>query len=73
MVRNFLWKGGQSKISLHTLQKARESGGFRLVNLEAKQQALKMQWVYRIRNNEFFSEVAISQLIPDLGLFGNVI
>ena len=53
LLRTFLWKGKKSKISLHTLQKAKESGGLHLVDLISKQEALKVPWVFCIQNSMF--------------------
>ena len=42
--RDFLWKGGKSKIAHKILQNPKKQGGLGLVNLEAKDKALKTTW-----------------------------
>ena len=57
------------KVPTHILQHAKESGGLRLVELNAKQKSLKVQWVFRSVNNLFFNNIVSNSLIPMLGLF----
>ena len=50
IIRRFLWNGKKAKISLFTLMKRKQDGGLRLVNLAAKQQTIKISWVYKLDN-----------------------
>ena len=47
----------------------KDQGGQRLVDLIAKERALKIQWIFRARQELFFNVVSISNLIPQLGQF----
>ena len=54
MVREFIWCGKKPKIALKTLQLPKEKGGLRLFDIRSKQKSLKIQWVKRALENEFF-------------------
>ena len=43
---DFLGTNRGAKIALHRLMTAKNTGGLQLVNLEAKDKSLKIQWVY---------------------------
>ena len=69
VILKYIWKDSSPKIPLSVLQLAKDCGGLCLVDLGAKQMALKLQWIFRIMDSDFFKEVAINNLIPSLGLY----
>ena len=48
-----MWGTGWARIPNEVLFMAKNAGGLKLVNLLHKQQALKVQWLFRIRCNLF--------------------
>ena len=66
VIRGFLWKGKKPKIALNTLMKKKEQGGLRLVNLIAKQDSIKIGWIFTIEDDIFLSECAYSILSKSL-------
>lgn len=50
IIKDFLWKGGRAKLTLEKLQNCKEYGGLTLIDLKAKDTALKCQWVADIKN-----------------------
>ena len=64
IISRFLWKGRRSKIPLHLLQKSKNCGGLRLVDLEAKQDSLKIQWVANIADSKFLQAFVYDYLFP---------
>ena len=56
IISKFIWEGKKPKITLKTLQAAKENGGLRLFDIRNKQKALKVQWVKRIESNVYFKE-----------------
>ena len=61
-IRNFIWSGKSPKIALSTLQKDKTQGGTRLVNIRAKQDALKIGWFYKIDTDPMLSECVYNEL-----------
>ena len=51
LIRNFLWSGRRPKISYMLLQKRKCDGGLKLVNLKAKQKAIKISWLFKDNDN----------------------
>ena len=47
ILRDFIWSGKRAKIALETLKKDRRDGGLRLVDLRAKQAAIKISWIFQ--------------------------
>lgn len=45
IIKNFLWEGKKSKMSLETLYNPKKWGGLALINVVNKDRALKAQWV----------------------------
>ena len=45
MVIDFIWNGRKPKIKLEILQQLKKQGGLCLVNLESRDNALKVAWV----------------------------
>ena len=52
-IRNFIWGGKKSKISLDRLQKKKVQGGLKLVNLIAKQKTMRISWIFKIEQDPF--------------------
>ena len=50
----YLWENKHPKIALKTLQLSKECGDLDCLTLENKQKALKIQWVKRIQDNNYF-------------------
>ena len=48
-VRDFIWDGKKAKISLRNLQTVKQDGGLGLVDIKARDKALKASWVYKLR------------------------
>ena len=46
VITDFIWKGKKPKIAYRTLTKSREQGGIRLVDLSAKQESLRIRWIF---------------------------
>lgn len=66
IIKSFLWNGGHSKIALSKLCNARELGGLRLVDIVAKDIALKTQWVAILQDNEKVRALA-TEFLPAIG------
>lgn len=62
IVQKFLWSGGSTKISNKILTKDKKYGGLRLVNILARQQALKIQWIVFITTNATWMSIFQHQL-----------
>ena len=67
IARNFLWKSDTPRLAKNILTLPKDQGGLRLVNLDAKQTSLKVQWVLNSVNDLFLTEVMSHNLIPNLG------
>ncbi len=65
-VKNFIWEGKPSKIAYDTLVSCRTDGGMKLVDLEHKDNALKIQWIKRIKSNGSLANLAYS-FLPKIG------
>ena len=54
-LKQFLWPGQKTaRIALKTLQASKKTGGLRLCDIRNKQKALKIGWIPRIMESEFF-------------------
>ena len=51
MFKRFIWNGKKSKIKFKILQGLKQDGGAGLVNVEKKNKALKIQWVFKACEN----------------------
>ena len=65
IMREYLWRGKKSKIPLRVLQNCKDSGGLKLCNFSAKQNALKLVWIKRLTQNESL-QYAYMWLLPIL-------
>lgn len=66
IIKNFLWNGGRPKMNLAKLQNPKDLGGLKLINLEAKDKALKAQWVAKIKMSENIQNLS-EQFLPSIG------
>ena len=57
IIREYLWKGGKSKIALKILQNPKSEGGQNLVNLKNKDMALKATWPKILYEEQEYSEI----------------
>ena len=64
---DFIWDGKKPKIKLDILSLLKEQGGLNLANMEAKDKALKAQWVMRIKNNEKLKTLADNLMHNQMG------
>ena len=51
-IKQFIWKGKKSKLKLELLQNPKEYGGLKLVNMDAKQTAIKISQIPKIINRD---------------------
>ena len=65
IIQKFLWNGRKPKISLAKLQNSKKFGGANLVNIELKDQSLKVAWVKNIQENEYICEFVYQALCPN--------
>ena len=65
-----LWGSKRVRIRLYTLQRKKPQGGLRLVDLHAKQQTLKIQWIFKMRKDCFIQECTYD--IPGQSLKENI-
>ena len=57
LIRDFLWKGKKAKISLKILQLPVDQGGLKLVDLKAKDKALKATWPQILTGEEDYAKM----------------
>lgn len=62
ITKEFLWQGGSVKITPRLLTKDKSQGGLRLVDLQARQYSLKAQWVTKLHEDCFWTQVLFSML-----------
>ena len=67
VVQNFIWKGRKVKIPFKVLQGNKKEGGLRLVDLDIKDKALKVQWVFRVIKDELLRTLAYNMLDNKIG------
>ena len=65
-IRKYIWEGKNPKIAYDTLISNVSNGGMKLVDLEHKDNALKIQWIKRIKINESLSNIAY-YFLPKIG------
>ena len=49
LVKDFLWEGKKAKIAYSVLLGNKVDGGLGLCDLDKKDQALKMQWIFKLQ------------------------
>lgn len=63
-VNDFLWgTDKRPKIALRTLQNTKEYGGLKVIDIAAKDKALKIQWINKFKNNDKIRTLAL-QFLP---------
>ena len=62
LLEKFLWKGKRPKIKTKILCSSKKEGGLNLVNLEFKNQALKVSWIFRKENQ---IQDLLNHIVPD--------
>ncbi len=65
-IRHYIWNGKNPKISYNTLISSIPDGGMKLVDLEHKNNALKIQWIKRIKDNISLANLAY-YFLPKIG------
>ena len=63
--KNFMWNGKCSKIKLELLQMPKDYGGLKMVDIDIKQNAIKINWVPKICNRGDL-EYAYGWLLPQI-------
>ncbi len=58
VIRDYIWDGKTPKIAYSTLISPRNQGGLKLVDLQKKDSALKIQWIKRLSKNENLAALA---------------
>ena len=61
IIMNFLWSGKKSKIKTSALQASKDKAGLQLVNLKARNQAIKATWIFR---EDPVTRAQIEQIVP---------
>ena len=61
----FLWKG-HARIRMRTLQNPKLQGGLRLVNMQAKQEAIMIKWIINLEDDQLLQHCAYEMLSPIL-------
>ena len=69
ILREFLWEGKKSKITLRTLHGNREDRGLGLVNLKTRSDAMKMKWVQTVQWFDDIKEIAYEMINNPVGDF----
>ena len=67
LIREFLWKGRKPKVALDILHTHKNIGGLKLVNFQAKDMALKIQWISMYFKEEEIRNLANLCLIKEAG------
>ena len=66
MWRQFIWNGKKPKISIKTMQQDKKKGGLRLCNIRAKQDAIKIGWIFKLDEDQLLAECAYHMLDTNL-------
>ena len=61
----FIWSGRKPKIKLEHLQLDKRDGGLQLVNILARDAALKAQWVKNIQKGDIVMHELVKDCIPN--------
>ena len=67
LAREFVWRGKKPKIALKLLQGPKSEGGLGLCNLAQKDQALKIQWIFKLPKNSSLKNLAYLDMNNVLG------
>ena len=49
---DFIWNGHKPKLKMSVLQGKKQEGGMRLVDLKSRDDALKIQWIFRLHQQD---------------------
>ena len=66
-ISNFIWDGKRPKILLRMLQLNKDDGGLGLINLSAKDDAVKCNWVKILQEEPEYKQMVNATLAPSLG------
>ena len=64
---DFLWEGKKAKVSMHILQVLKSDGGSGLAGIQNRANAQKLEWIYRIKENEKMQALADALLHNKIG------
>ena len=62
----FIWNGKKAKIPYRQLERTTDEGGLKLVNLTAKEKALKITWIQILQNDPKCATLAYYMMSEDL-------
>ena len=65
-IRQFIWNHKHPEVALETLCGLKEQGGLHLVNLEAKQDCIKISWIFKLNKQPLLRTCAYQTLSPVL-------
>ena len=68
IISQFIWKNKRPRIGFRTLTRKKSQGGLKLVDLSCKQDALKIDWIFRLESDPFLADCALQNLDKHLGL-----
>ena len=61
-VKGFLWPGKRPHIDIRTLEKRKDQGGLRLTSITARQDTMRISWIFKLENDVFLSNCAYRNL-----------
>ena len=64
---DFIWNHGKPKLSFEILQGLKKNGEGGLVNMKAKDLALKISWVHKFPNNDMIKNIAYHMIENKIG------
>ena len=67
LIREFLWDGKKSKINREIIHATKDNGGLGLVDLEARNAAIKISWLKILENDNKAACLAYQFLDPEIG------
>lgn len=66
IIHSFIWNNGKPKLALEKLFNSTELGGLKLVDISAKDAALKCQWISYLKQSPKLANLA-NQFLPSIG------
>ena len=67
MILDFIWDGKKAKIPLKVLQGNKEEGGLALFNIENRDFALKIKWIFKLEHDPILNFLAKNALENNMG------
>ena len=67
LFREFIWGKRSAKIALITLKKKKEQGGLKFIDFRAKQDTIKISWIFKAVGNEEMEIMMYENLDKELG------